>query len=547
MNEINRLSDFIDKLNAEEKPEENEYNTDSPELRELMRTVRLVRTLKEPAEPSENFRKRLSENFSKELRKEKRTSWKNWTLAASVFAIVALVFLTFTVINEKTNMVAAMEKAFREVDSYYGILEVLQTNEEGETTLQSKLEVWATNDGQYYVHGLDGIFKGMTTVNNGEEKWQINHEEKEVRTFAAYPDPYRFTFEIGNEIEDLKKALSYKTIGKATIAGRKATIIEVTPKAGEPYKIWVDEETQLPLQKQTAMQYGLQYTVRFTEIDFSKTMPKDLLTYKVPEGYEEKADYQELVIQDTQEAVEMVDQPILVPDDTELFKNDRISVLASEKIVKMYFVNHEDPLLFIQGKTEDFFKPSSMAILAKVNGKPAEIQAPISEAVGIVAKSGLSSVSAEASSIRWQEDSVEYALIGNLSIEEFQKFISENMDRTLELPDQSVIEPLKPQIIVPYDMETEENTQKGVDAGHSPWRLDPVYVAQVFVRLEILPGGITGNYPIPYDDFTVVYNDGKTSVIEVDNESSPVKRVYLQRVVLQDPTGIWTVIGYDPA
>src|SRR5690606_16975157 len=176
-----------------------------------------------------------------------------------------------------------------------------------------------------------------------------------------------------------------------------------------------------------------------------------------------------------------------------------------------------------------------MAILAKVNEKPAEIQAPISEAVGIVVKSGLSSVSAEASSIRWQEDSVEYALIGNLSIEEFQKFISENMDRTLELPDQSVIEPLKPQIIVPYDMKTEENTQKGVDAGHSPWRLDPVYVAQVFVSLEIMPGGTTGNYPIPYDDLTGVYNDGKTSVIEGDNESSPVKRVYLQRVVRQDP------------
>ncbi len=46
--------------------------------------------------------------------------------------------------------------------------------------------------------------------------------------------------------------------------------MEVTPKGGALYRIWVDKETKLPLQKQTAMQNALQSTVTYTSIDFSQ-------------------------------------------------------------------------------------------------------------------------------------------------------------------------------------------------------------------------------------------------------------------------------------
>jgi len=93
----------------------------------------------------------------------------------------------------------------------------------------------------------------------------------------------------------------------------------------------------------------------------------------------------------------------------------------------------------------------------------------------------------------------------------------------------------------------EQNEQKSVDAGHSPWRLDPAYVAQVFVSLEMSPGGITGDYPIEYEGLEVVENSGVKVVVRVGGDKTPIRKVYLERLVRQDSTGIWTVVGYDPA
>jgi hypothetical protein len=105
---------------------------------------------------------------------------------------------------------------------------------------------------------------------------------------------------------------------------------------------------------------------------------------------------------------------------------------------------------------------------------------------------------------------------------------------------------IKPQVEVPVDLEAEEGAQKNVDAGHSPWKLDPAFVAQVFVSLKISPEGIQGEYPIKYEELKIVQNTGKEAVIDVSGSNTPIKRVYLKHLVRQDNTGIWTVVGYDP-
>lgn len=104
----------------------------------------------------------------------------------------------------------------------------------------------------------------------------------------------------------------------------------------------------------------------------------------------------------------------------------------------------------------------------------------------------------------------------------------------------------KPQVKVNIDLEREKNDQKSVDAGHSPWKLDSVFVSQVFVSLKISPEGIQGDYPIKYQELKVIKNNGKVAVVEVHGDKTPVRRVYLKRLIRQDNTGIWTVIGYDP-
>lgn len=50
--------------------------------------------------------------------------------------------------------------------------------------------------------------------------------------------------------------------------------------------------------------------------------------------------------------------------------------------------------------------------------------------------------------------------------------------------------------------------------------------------------------PWPFGALTLRSNNGLVSVIAV--ESGPVQRLYLKRLVRQDETGIWSVVGYGP-
>ncbi len=102
-----------------------------------------------------------------------------------------------------------------------------------------------------------------------------------------------------------------------------------------------------------------------------------------------------------------------------------------------------------------------------------------------------------------------------------------------------------PEVTVDTDMEIEKAEQIAADSGSSPWKLDPVYVTQVFVSLQLSPEGIVGDYPVNYDDLTIVENDGVNVKIDVNSDKTDVKTVYLERLIRQDDTGIWTVIGYD--
>jgi hypothetical protein len=103
----------------------------------------------------------------------------------------------------------------------------------------------------------------------------------------------------------------------------------------------------------------------------------------------------------------------------------------------------------------------------------------------------------------------------------------------------------KPQVRVEIDMEEEKRAQRSVDEGHSPWRLDPAFVAQVFASLLIHPEGIQGDYPIPYEDITITEHSSADAIAGIATKDSPATRVYLKRLVRQDATGIWTVVGYD--
>lgn len=547
-----KLSEYIDKLNAEKMPDEHECLPDSPELEELMDTVRKIRSLKEPALPDADYPKKLARVVSAQLSQKSAAGKRKWTWlagAAAVAAVAVLVFvLNFVLYSGRTDIVYAMEQAYKEVKAYHGILSIVETNLNGEETLQAMREVWADSEGRYYVKELQGFQKGLITVNNGEKKWQVSPAEEQVYIFPSFPDPYKFTLELGNEIKDAKNAEQIKAVGEEMVAGRETSVFEVLPRGGESYKIWIDKETNLPLQKESAMMNAIQYRVTYTSIEFGDNIPGELLAYSLPQGFKEIDKNPELQVGSVEEVAETAGFTPQIPQNVPGgYTRNGMAVTGDMKTVKLSYISQDKKsrVIILQKKATDEFKPASTAVLGKVGGNTAEIQSPVQDSPGVL-EGGMYSGMADIRSIRWQESGFEYAVIGDAPMNELISFIESITTGPVEIPPENEETPEKPQIEVPVDLKVEKNEQKSVDAGHSPWKLDPVYVAQVFVSLKISPEGIEGEYPVSYEDMEVVKNNGIEAVVEISGDNTPVRRVYLKRLIRQDSTGIWTVVGYDP-
>jgi len=549
MNQNNKediLSNYIDRLNQERKPKEHEGKIESEELEELFETVRMVRSLKEPVMPSDDYSKELISIMKRQLNPRRKWYYGAGIIAA---AVVFIILMNIVAPFNKANLVSAMEEAYKEVKAYHGVLEIVETNGEGNSVTQAKIEVWADKEGRYYTKGLAGAQKDLITVNDGQKKWQIQVNEKEVDIFPAFPDHYSFTFEIGKEIELAKNAVKTKVIGEEDIAGRTAIVMEVTLQGGSAYKLWIDQETKMPLQKQSAMEYALQYKVRYATIDFIDRIPGELLTYSVPAGFKEVNKNMDLVVETLEAAAKLAGfSPKVITNLPAAYEESGIAVVHSSKAVKINYASKDNKVKIstLQRKATGEFKPASTAILGKINNHVAEIQAPIQADTGVFQEIGAYAGLTGFNSVRWQENGMEYVVLGNTSLEELTPFIKAFTDGSVELFPANKQAEEKPQVTVPVDMEAEAGDQKNVDAGHSPWKLDPVFVAQVFVSMKMSPQGVVGEYPVKYEELKVVKNTGIEAVVEVTSTKSPIKKVYLKKLIRQDPTGIWTVVGYDP-
>lgn len=548
------LSDYIDSLNSEKKPEEHNRVADSPELEELLDTVRLVRTLKEPVLPSEDYPGRLAcivrkQLPNKESGQKRKRKWLFGTAAAAVLCTI-FVLTNFVLNIGSPNIAYAMEQSFSNVKAYHGVLKIDEINGEGKQVVQAELEVWADKAGRYYVKELEGAQTGLITVNNGEKKWQVRPGQNQVYLFPAFPDPYMFTFELGKEVNEVKGALETKVVGEEKVAGRDSYILEVSPKGGLPYRIWADKETKLPLMKQYAMQNALELRATYTKIDYSEAIPQDLMAYSNPQGLKEVDTNPEQLVASIEEADAAAGITTKVPESLPAgYMNDSMAVELVTKAVKLSYSSEDGKkkIILMQGKASGELKPASMAIQGKVGSNTAEIQSPVEGTAGILSGGGAYAGVTGISSVRWQQDGSEYAVIGNIPLEELGAFIKCFNGNTLEIPSVDVKAQVKPKVDVPVDMEVEKGDQKNADSGHSPWKLDPVYVAQIFVSLKISPEGIVGEPAIKTEDLKITKNTGTDAVVEVSGDKTPVKKVYLKKLIRQDSTGIWTVVGYDPA
>jgi hypothetical protein len=272
-----------------------------------------------------------------------------------------------------------------------------------------------------------------------------------------------------------------------------------------------------------------------------------LLAYSLPAGYREVNASPEQNVASLEEARGIIGfMPKLLTTLPDGYANSGMQVELRSKTFKISYasVDQTKHVVILESKAASTLNPASSAILGKLGGNTVEIQSPVRQAAGILGGGPYASLTG-LNSIRWQQDGFEYAVVGNLSLQELQSFVNNLTQKTVKIP--TGIEKLtEPQIQVPVAMQAEKNDQKNVDRGSSPWKLDPAYVAQVFVSLKMSPQGIQGDYPIDIGKFSVIKNTGTKAVVAVSGNKTPISKVYLKRLVRQDSTGIWTVIGYDP-
>lgn len=553
-----KLDKYIDALNNETQPREHIYGTDNDEFNRLTGIVKKVKALKNIEYPDIQYEKELinvlikSPNYKSNFNIIESNRHRNIKLIKRSIAITATVaaaaLLLFTMTDtfsprNNSSIVYAMEKAIEAMKAYHGIIEYTETNQLGETMTQSGKEVWADKQGNYYVKELKGFSEGTITVNNGQMKWQLRPEDKNAYIYQTFPDPYRFTFELDSELDDVKNALTVREIGEETISGRETIILEITPDAGEPYHLWIDKENKLPLQRESAMQNALSYKVSYSFIEFVKEIPDALMNYILPEGFKEVNNNSEQIVGSLEEAEEITGIQTLIPDNIpEGYMLDKITAVKDLPAIKLYY-NKEDnfsasnnnksdapntTVVISQSKAIGELKPDMRAILGDINGSKAEII-----------------INGVMFSIRWQQQGMEYSVLGNDNQEIITTFTQSIANGDVSIPTKDTTIMSKPKIEVPVDMTVEENEQKSVDAGHSPWRLDPAFVTQVFASLLLSPEGIVGDYPIPYEAITITENSGVVAKAVIKDENSIARTVYLKRLVRQDETGIWTVIGYD--
>lgn len=516
MNELeNRLSDYIDSLNEEQEPEQQWGVADTPEMEKLLATVRTVRTLKEPAMPDTGYPERLAQAVTAQVTASKGSQEKQKRAAGRrsprwVFPSVAALaagLLIFAILSAWSGLfngdvVYAMEKAVARLSNYHGIMEMRTQNAAGEEWPVRQVELWWEGE-KYAMRQEDGTL----TVNNGERKWQVRPESKVVALLPVVPDPVKTGFDLRDEAARATK-YPHHVVGTEFIAGREATKLEILPPGGLPYHLWIDTETHLPIQLQTAMENSLQTTYTFAAFEPDTKLDANMFVFQVPEGYElEEEDPGQLVV-----AVE------------EAAAISRLSPLLPQEAPERIFA-FEDRIVLDYGDTvivetaaEGSLEPVPNSALGTAAGGPLEVWWE---------------------RLRWHQGGLEIQVEGPKRIQ-----LARQIAPDLALPDTAMDLVSKAQVKVPVELELVKANQQQVDRGSSPWQLDPLQVAVTFVNLEVTPEGIQGEPEIPFSAFKVTENNGIQARVEVTG--GPIKQVYLERLIRQDETGIWTVVGYDP-
>jgi outer membrane lipoprotein-sorting protein len=265
------IDEFIEDLLLEKKPRAygepplHEAFGDG-EMEKMFETIRAV--------------KRLRNN------KVRRRVWQQrWfrgmaALAAALLIVLGVGNLRPGILPE-VNMVEAVVKAYEELESYSGVVEI--RGERGDIVeFRETIHIKYKKPFKYKaIHRYDGY---ETIYQSDGQKLAIVDTER-VTVDNLFPEKELWRYHIGTTIYELEAASAVELIGTEILFGREAIMLEYRYSGdSESHFLWIDRATNLPLRKVLNHPEGTRLIVEFQELQINPVLEESIFALDLPSG-----------------------------------------------------------------------------------------------------------------------------------------------------------------------------------------------------------------------------------------------------------------------
>lgn len=482
-----RLATQVDALRLDQAPAEP---LDAEEA-ELLAMARLVKRLGRPADPSLDFARRMNAAALP----PRRRRWLALPAAVAVVTAVAL-GLTFNPFAPSYTVVQAMEQKVAQIDSYHAVIEHRYQYPNPTMNIIKTEEVWFAGD--RYAWNDPGV---QEVISDGEHEWRVNHEMQAV--WADFPlTPLLHPFQPANLIKAVAD-LPYVIEGHDEIAGRPTTRVRFKTPDFESYRIWIENQTKLPLQIEMKFWDGMVTTTAYKTFELNLKIDPSHFTAPAYAGYRVESN------------------------------GRRVATIAEAAALAGFqpILPQESPKLIVVRGHEITMGFGDVAIAQQAT--PYKLVANQRQSYGW---SGIGPVQTGGKSDLWWNQGVGIHVSGSERTVDLARQIAPD----ITLPYEPYRNPYLISLIeepVKVDMEAamaaEVAHAQNFAAGSD--RYFALGVAKRFVQEQ--------GAAVPESAFREAGNNRAEAIVTVSE--GPISKVYLRRVARQDDQGLWWVIGYD--
>lgn len=499
MNAEEWLDEQIDRLSQQRRPE----TPVNDETAELLAVVVAGKRLGPQAAPSLDFMRRAaSAGMAPKARRRPLVRLSRYGIAVAVAAALVVGANLLPVLQSR-QVVYAMTEAVAKLTTYHAVVE--HRREGPGDSFFSREEFWVQGD-RFYYEESNPLTGRLLRISDGERQWDVSPDQKQAfHGWAVASDLNEFS-----PAALAKKVIAepYKIDGSETIAGRATVRVTVTPApgTGEPYQLWIDKETKLPLQMQYGSRESALFTTTYTTFDLNPTIDPARFAYQPPADYQVREGGQ--LVKTTAEAAQIAGFQPVVP------KENPKRILASK-----------DGIAFDFGDAVVDETPAQRGI------------EPSLHPLMTYGWSAAGPVEFHGGNLIWFQDGLRVIVTADRDGERSVALARQLLpDLSLPLNSQTFGREVQHDVMPDMKLAMQMEQEHAKDPTLYPERVDPKAVALQFLKEQ--------GAPVDADTLTEAGNN--TVEVKYDVATGPIQRVYLRQVARNDGKGLWWVIGYDP-